>query len=68
MTNRRGAQSLRRRSHRMSRRELMLLLAGAITAPRGLRAQQKAVPVIGFLSANSPGLASCRCSIVPAPD
>ena len=33
----------------------MLLLAGAVTAARGLRAQQKAVPVIGFLGSTSPG-------------
>jgi hypothetical protein len=31
-------------------RELMLLLGGAMTAPRTLRAQQKATPVIGYLS------------------
>ena len=37
----------------MRRRELMLLLA--ITAARPLRAQQKAMPVIGFLSSGSPG-------------
>ena len=55
MTNRRGAQSLRRRSHQMSRRELMLLLAGAMTAPRTLRAQQKAMPMVGFLGIPSPG-------------
>ena len=33
----------------MNRRELMLLLAGALTAARALRAQQKAMPVIGYL-------------------
>jgi putative ABC transport system substrate-binding protein len=38
----------------MRRRELMLLLAGAMTAARTLRAQQKAMPVIGFLSGGSP--------------
>ena len=39
----------------MNRRELMLLLGGAMTAARGLRAQQKALPVIGFLGSTSPG-------------
>jgi putative ABC transport system substrate-binding protein len=39
----------------MRRRELMLLLGGAMTAPRTLRAQQKAMPVIGWLSSVSPG-------------
>jgi putative ABC transport system substrate-binding protein len=39
----------------MSRRELVLLLGGMVTAAPGLRAQQKATPVIGFLSAGLPG-------------
>jgi putative ABC transport system substrate-binding protein len=38
----------------MRRRELLLLLGSAMTA-RTLRAQQKAVPVIGYLSGGSPG-------------
>jgi len=37
----------------MNRRELMVLLSGAMTAPRVLCAQQKAMPVIGSLSAGS---------------
>ena len=37
------------------RREFILLLAGAITAARTLRAQQKPMPVIGFLGSASPG-------------
>jgi hypothetical protein len=32
----------------MKRRELLLLLGGSLTAARGLRAQQKAMPLIGF--------------------
>jgi putative ABC transport system substrate-binding protein len=39
----------------MRRRELMLLLGGAMTAARAVRAQQKAMPVIGYLGSESPG-------------
>jgi ABC-type uncharacterized transport system substrate-binding protein len=39
----------------MRRRELMLLVAGAMAGARALRAQQKAMPVIGFLGSTSPG-------------
>jgi putative ABC transport system substrate-binding protein len=42
----------------MTRRELMLLLGAALTAARGLRAQQRAMSVIGFLSGSSPGPAA----------
>ena len=38
----------------MNRRELMLLLGGAMTAPHAMQAQQKAIPVIGFLGSTSP--------------
>ena len=40
----------------MTRGELLLLLlAGAVTAALGMRAEQKATPVIGFLGSASPG-------------
>jgi putative tryptophan/tyrosine transport system substrate-binding protein len=50
MTNRKSAQPLRQGGHRIRRRELLFLLVGVTTAPRSPRAQQKAMPVIGYLS------------------
>jgi putative ABC transport system substrate-binding protein len=42
----------------MNRRDLVLLLAGALTAARALRAQKKTMPVIGFLNGTSPSAAA----------
>jgi putative tryptophan/tyrosine transport system substrate-binding protein len=39
----------------MRRREWMLLLGGMISVPGALRAQQKAMPVIGYLGGGSSG-------------
>src|SRR5262249_32080434 len=43
-----------RQSYRRGGRELVLLVAGATTTPGAPRAQQKAMPVIGYLSSTSP--------------
>src|SRR5216683_3310594 len=42
----------------MRRRELMLLLGGMMTTARALCAQQKAMPVIGYLGNISPGVSA----------
>jgi putative ABC transport system substrate-binding protein len=42
----------------MTRRELLLVAAGVLSTPRMLRAQQKAVPVIGYLGSTSAGPAA----------
>ncbi len=60
MTDGRSAQPLRQRNHRMTRRELMLLLGGMMTAAHALHAQQKAMPVIGFLSSVSANSGTSR--------
>ena len=39
----------------MNRRELLLLIGGAMSLAPAVRAQQKAMPVIGFLGLASPG-------------
>ena len=59
MTIRKSAQSLRQRGRRIRRRDFLPLLAGATIAPRALRAQQKAMPVVGFLSGARPS----RCTV-----
>jgi len=40
----------------VKRRELLLVAAGAMSTPRMLRAQQKAMPVIGYLNGGWPSL------------
>jgi putative tryptophan/tyrosine transport system substrate-binding protein len=39
----------------MRRRELMLLLGSPLATARAVRAQQKTMPVIGYLGTGSPG-------------
>ena len=55
MANRNSAYLPRRQRYRIRRREFILATAGVVMAQRALLAQQKAMPVIGFLGVTSPG-------------
>src|SRR5215831_4636102 len=54
-TSGKRARPCRRRGDRVRRRELLLALAGAFSAARTLGAEQKVMPLIGFLGLSSPG-------------
>jgi putative ABC transport system substrate-binding protein len=49
------ATTFRRQGDSIRRRELVLLLGGAMMTARILRAQRKAIPVIGLLGSTFPG-------------
>src|SRR5262249_44753910 len=54
----RGTTIESRRGPRMRRRELLLTAIAMMAAPGGLRGQQKATPVIGYLNSTSPDAAA----------
>jgi len=44
----------------MKRRDLVLLLGGTLASARSLRAQQRAMPVVGYIVVASPDVAAFR--------